>query len=187
MKTGDDQLAPMGFVRFCVDRPQRCTSSPPEIVQMSADLRRELQFVNVEVNRSVAVSSNGSVTRPWRDDITRGDCKEFALAKRSRLIDLGWPASALPIAIAHVPSGELHAVLIVVSDEGDLVLDNLRYGIVPYQRLRYQWIKRMSPDHPLRWQRIMSRLRLSPELLFVTIVSPQRSPKHGARSLSRHH
>ena len=90
---------------------------------MSGELRKELQFVNVEVNRSVAVSSNASVTRAWHDDATQGDCKEFALAKRSRLIDLGWPASALLIAIAHVPSGELHAVLIVVTDDGDLVLD----------------------------------------------------------------
>jgi len=57
------------------------------------------------------------------------------VTKRSQLIDKGWPATALLIAMARVPSGEMHAVLVVVTDKGELVLDNLRSEIVSWRAL----------------------------------------------------
>lgn len=163
MKTGEARLAPFGFTRFCVQEPERCTPSRAHVVQMNVALWSELNAVNASVNRSIVPEEDGSITRAWRADARRGDCKDYALSKRSRLIDLGWSASALLLAIAELPTGEMHAVLIVVTDRGDLVLDNLRYGIVDFGRLPYRWTIRMSPGDPRYWQQILSRLRVTPE------------------------
>lgn len=47
------------------------------------------------------------------------------LAKRQVLIHLGLPEPALRIAVVLTPSFVRHAVLTVVTDEGNFVLDNL--------------------------------------------------------------
>src|SRR5258708_5462706 len=124
-------------------------------------------MVNTAVNRSIAPKPDLSVTRKWRDDATQGDCKDYAMAKRSQLLDRGWPVSALLIAVAQIPSDEMHAVLIVLTDKGELVLDNLRYGITPWKALPYRSHKMMSPENPLFWRRILSRLRGHPEAAFM--------------------
>lgn len=59
-----------------------------------------------------------------RADGVGEDCEDFALGKLKRLIDLGWPISALRLACCYVETGEYHAVLVVRSGSNDLVLDN---------------------------------------------------------------
>ena len=72
-----------------------------------------------------------------------------------QLLDLKFPASALLLAVAVVPSGEAHLVLIVVTDQGDFVLDSLRRDVVRWEKLPYRWIKRSSPKDPKLWQFIL--------------------------------
>jgi predicted transglutaminase-like cysteine proteinase len=167
MTTGEPMLAPLGLVEFCMQKPYRCELNRPEIVQITPERWNQLTFVNTLVNRSIEAKPDLSIIRPWRDDAAQGDCKDYALTKRSRLIDLGWPSSALLIATAEVASGEGHAVLIAVTDKGDFVLDNLRYGIVSYRVLQYRWIERMSPDNPQFWHRIISWLRGHPGAILI--------------------
>jgi predicted transglutaminase-like cysteine proteinase len=100
------------------------------------------------------VTLDTSITRAWRDDAGKGDCKDYAVAKRSRLLDKGWPPSALLLAEAVVTSGEHHAVLVVATDSGDFVLDNLRYGLVRWDVLPYRWVRIMSSQNPQDWRKI---------------------------------
>lgn len=79
------------------------------------------------------------------------DCEDFALEKRRALIAAGIPEDALYLAVVFSPRTSLHAVLVVATDKGDLVLDNLNDWIVPYQETAYTWIKTQSTTSLLDW------------------------------------
>jgi predicted transglutaminase-like cysteine proteinase len=96
--TGEPALAPIGFARFCAEAPARCEPTSLQTVNVKAAVWKELRFVNTAVNRTITPKLDRSITRPWRDSATHGDCRDYALAKRSQLIDRGFPASALVIA-----------------------------------------------------------------------------------------
>jgi predicted transglutaminase-like cysteine proteinase len=65
----------------------------------------------------------------WEADVAAGDCEDYALTKRRKLIALGWSARALRIAVARTASVEGHAVLVVATSQGDLVLDNCTMAV----------------------------------------------------------
>ena len=50
--------------------------------------------------------------------------------------------------------GKCHAVLIVGTDQGDYVLDNLSPWIKGWQEVNYTWIERQVPGKPLRWANV---------------------------------
>src|SRR5262249_20204811 len=151
MQTGERTLPPFGFTVFCLHNPEPCRPSPPQRLYVTAELRHELAQVNVKVNGSIVPFSDYSAVREWRDHTNIGDCKDYALTKRSQLTDRGYPASALVLATAWLPNGEHHAVLVVLTNQGDLVLDNLRSAPVGYQHLPYRWDAIMSPENPQFW------------------------------------
>jgi len=84
-----------------------------------------------------------------------GNCKHYVLEKRKALVDAGFSPDVLSIAIVKTGRGEVHAVLIVSTDQGDFVMDNLSYEIKPWRDVRYTWIERQTPGKPLRWAGIL--------------------------------
>jgi predicted transglutaminase-like cysteine proteinase len=67
------------------------------------------------VNRRVSERSDLSVTGnadEWDLPKDRGDCEDFAILKKSELLRLGWPGSALLLTVAR-RGGEGHTVLTV--------------------------------------------------------------------------
>ena len=62
----------------------------------------------------------------------RGNCKHYVLEKRRALIGEGVPAAALSIAVVRTPQGVVHAALLVSTDHGEYVLDNLSPWVVPW-------------------------------------------------------
>ena len=81
----------------------------------------------------------------------RGDCEDFALEKRARLLDLGWAPEALSIMVVDAPRIGAHAVLVVSTDRGEFVLDNLEYEPVLAETLPYTWVSRQSGLDLLAW------------------------------------
>ena len=81
----------------------------------------------------------------------RGDCEDYVLAKRSRLIAEGIPASLLSIALAQTRYGEDHAVLLISTAEGDYVLDNLTDRIEHWTQSGLRWQSRQRPGDVLKW------------------------------------
>ncbi len=73
------------------------------------------------------------------------------LAKRKALIQRGWPASVLLITVVRDREGDGHAVLTVVTDKGDLVLDNQETKILPWYETGYRFVKRQSQGDPALW------------------------------------
>ena len=156
MTFGENTLAPDGFTAFCLRKPERCASSDHvQQITLDNDKLQQLIRVNIAVNRAITPQSNPPGRElPWREHAKIGNCVQYVLAKRSQLLDLGFPSSALLLVVATIPSGEDHLVLIVVTDRGDYVLDNLRANVVYWRKLFYRWVDRSSPKNPLLWQAI---------------------------------
>lgn len=150
---GRPTLAPFAQVRFCMQSPDECRASDgAEMIALDAAAYRELARVNASVNRSiVAVNDSEDLGDVWQVDVQSGDCEDFALTKRDRLIKAGWSPRALRIAVAHTPSGEGHAVLAVRTDRGDLVLDNRTSSIRSWRDTDLRWVKIQSGEDPHRW------------------------------------
>ncbi len=117
-----------------------------------------LRAVNDQVNslmRAATDIQNYGVADYWNDPVlvrgVRGDCEDFALEKRRMLVEHGVPAAALSIAIVRTRLGEEHAVLVVTTDAGDYVLDNLTYDVRPWRRAGYTWVARQGPGDDLAW------------------------------------
>jgi predicted transglutaminase-like cysteine proteinase len=78
-----------------------------------------------------------------------GDCEDFALTKRKRLWEAGLnPAHLLP-AIGKTAMSQGHCVLLVDTDKGAYVLDNIEPRILAWNDPSVsikQWIERASDD-----------------------------------------
>ena len=86
----------------------------------------ELYVVNLLVNETITYEREPPEVDIWQDrDFTVGDCEDFALLKRRKLISAGWPPGALRIAIVlkRPDDDQLHAVLVASTNRGDFVLD----------------------------------------------------------------
>jgi predicted transglutaminase-like cysteine proteinase len=152
MREGGYTLAPFSFVKFCVDYPGDCRKlAGPSRIRLTGERMAELSDVNRAVNRSITSKADTSALHYWKLNVTAGDCNSFAVQKRHELIRRGWPSAALALTVAKTPRGEGHLVVTVRTDQGDLVLDNLRANIVSWQRTGYDWIMRQSEHNPQYW------------------------------------
>ena len=83
-----------------------------------------------------------------------GDCEDYVLMKRRLLIAEGLPLQALLVTIVKDENGEGHAVLTVITDRGDFVLDNMHNSVKPWNALPYRYVKRQSQFDPDIWMQI---------------------------------
>lgn len=145
-------LAPFAFVKFCRNNPADCAQANGAVVaDLTAENERELRRVNTQVNRSIRAVADADKRDSWQVDVAEGDCEDFVLTKRRKLVSLGWSPRALRIAVARTASGEGHAVLVVKTSKGDLVLDNRTSAIRLWRRTDLRWIKIQSVENPRVW------------------------------------
>jgi predicted transglutaminase-like cysteine proteinase len=140
---------PYGFVEFCQRMPEECAQGPQEDQRFSATPERlsELDSVNLAVNREITPATDWDVygqTEYWTIPVTKGDCEDFALLKRKRLMARGWPASAVLLTVVRDEKGEGHAVLTVRTMQGDFILDNKIDEVRLWHRTPYEFIMRQS-------------------------------------------
>jgi predicted transglutaminase-like cysteine proteinase len=158
MTVAENRLAPLPYIKFCLRKPWRCAPSD-QVSQIALDdvHRTELERIHSDVNREIVplIHPLNISNLPWDDEASAGHCDDYALAKRSRLLDRGYPSSALLLAVAIVRDGSHHLVLVVVTDRGDYVLDNLQSRIVRWDELPYRWVMRSMPRNPQHWQAIL--------------------------------
>jgi predicted transglutaminase-like cysteine proteinase len=148
--------APYGFVQFCSRMPEECQQGPMEDQRFSATPERlsELDTINRKVNREIAPATDMEIygqAEYWTIPTTRGDCEDYALLKRKRLMARGWPASALLMTVVRDEKGEGHAVLTARTVQGDFILDNKIDEVKAWHRTRYEYIMRQSYLNPQIW------------------------------------
>ncbi len=128
-------------------------SAEGELPRLSRDQMKLLNDINRRVNREVQKADDFDLygmIEYWSlprviNGKMYGDCEDYALEKRRRLIEAGVPAAALSMAVAVTARGESHAVLVVAMEQGDWVLDNLTPWATPWSELNYRWIERQAP------------------------------------------
>lgn len=143
-------ITPLPMQLFCRKWPAECRSSGTVSAQWTPDLAAQLAVVNRAVNQSIRPLADPGET--WEINPVWGDCNDFALTKRSRLIALGVPAGALRIAVTTTSGGAAHAILVVRTSAGDYVLDNLSNDLRTLRQSGYA-IRMISTANPLRWAR----------------------------------
>lgn len=147
---------PVGHAEFCRSHASECGANNPVVpaVSLTEDLWQQLLAVNASVNGTVAPVTDEQlyqVAEFWTYPNGYGDCEDYALAKRRALINAGWPASTLLMAVVKQANGEGHAVLMVRTDRGDLVLDNQVGSVDLWNATPYKFIKRQSQADAGKW------------------------------------
>lgn len=141
---------PLGYQLMCLKTPEECRGGGSSSVNLDASDMATLKRINNSVNRNIKPRYDRPGTDVWTAGATSGDCEEYALAKRRALIKAGLDPSALRLAYVKTRAGTGHAVLIVKSNKGSLVLDNLTGTIKPLSQSGLRLVSMAGAD-PLHW------------------------------------
>jgi len=159
IRFGGSSGTPTGYYAMCADHPNLCRARSGRIAT-SRDGSVVLTGVALDQLNAVNVGVNGAIEPAYRDAWTpeesAGDCKDYAMTKRQRLIESGWPSSALPIAIVRTSRGEEHLVLVARTSLGDFVLDNLADSMPLWSSSSYSWEKILSPADNITWRAVQA-------------------------------
>jgi len=156
-QAGRDARAPSGYLAFCDRNPDECRAHPeqPNKVRFTSALWDKLEKVNLVVNASVHAEDDKEhygVNEFWTIPVDgEGDCEDYVLAKRKMLVLLGLPEAALRITVVLDRGIVRHAVLTVVTDQGDYVLDSLKDEILTTDKADYVWVERQDPASRTGW------------------------------------
>lgn len=137
-----------GWVDFCERNPSECrvNTAEPAIVTLTPHIWRTVVAVNRKVNDTITAvtdQDHWGVIDSW-DFPTDGfgDCEDYQLLKRKRLIEAGLPARALRMTVVIDEKREGHAVLMLRTDRGDFILDNKTNTVLPWHQTGYTYVKR---------------------------------------------
>jgi predicted transglutaminase-like cysteine proteinase len=159
MATTGRTAQPIGHFEFCREHAAECSvrSLTRARVALTPALWNQLVSVNASVNLAITPATDEEVYgRPevWAYPVSRGDCEDLVLLKRRTLIEKGWPVGALLITVVRQQNGDGHAVLTVLTDRGDLILDNLQPRVLVWTETDYEYVKRQSELHSGQWMQI---------------------------------
>ena len=122
--------------------------------QATPERLSELDEVNRAVNHEIEPATDAEiygVNELWTMPTSRGDCEDFALLKRQRLMARGWPANALLMTVVRDEKNEGHAILTARTSQGDFVLDNKIEAVRLWNQTPYHFVMRQSYIDPKVW------------------------------------
>ncbi|PIO99340.1 conserved exported hypothetical protein [uncultured Pleomorphomonas sp.] len=158
VNTKGNTVGPTGFYVMCSVIPSACkvqrarnVGTAAGNVKLTVDTLALLDRVNREVNGAMRPQAETGLTDVWQIGGSSGDCEDYALTKRAALLRKGFPSSALLMTTVVTGRGEPHAVLMVRTDRGDFVLDNLNQIVKPWNSTGYRFVSMQSPDNPRIW------------------------------------
>lgn len=151
--------APTGAASLCQQLSWACRKdSAPQlhgesVLQLARQVNRR---INHRVRAIEDLRQYGQ-DEVWALPTSRGgDCEDFALLKKRELIKAGVRAQDLLIATALDRRRGSHAVLILRTPQGDMVLDNLTDRILRWDQTGYSFIAMQNPDRPSTWVAVLA-------------------------------
>ncbi|MEM7075533.1 MAG: transglutaminase-like cysteine peptidase [Pseudomonadota bacterium] len=151
--------APGGFSSVCARYPWACARTG-DTRHSTETVIRLAKAVNARVNKAtVEITDRRQYGREevWAMPTARGgDCEDFALAKKYELVSRGVPSESLLIATVLDRNLENHAVLILRTKRGDLVLDNLTSKVLPWRQTGYTFLKLQNPNALATWHAVIA-------------------------------
>lgn len=139
---------PLGFTVYCMRFPDECRPQDPAAIRYSWTAYFDLRKVNETVNRQIKPRRE-KIDR-WDADVRFGDCDDYVMTKRRKLLAMGYPSSALRMAVVITKSNEMHLVLVVETLNRRLVLNNLTPTIKELKDTSYTFVM-MSTADPKKW------------------------------------
>lgn len=126
------------------------------MIELTREVEGMLIGVNHAVNNDIRYRTDIDLYRKvefWTvvHGIGEGDCEDYALTKRARLIEAGLPHEDLRLATCWTEEDEYHAVLTVETNETTMVLDNRFPYPYKWSVPAYRWHKRQKPGR-LKWE-----------------------------------
>lgn len=168
---------PLGWTQFCENYRSECKDEerPAQMIDLTAETWSVLQSTNNLVNRTIEPVddiAHWNVNEKWDfPSDGKGDCEDYALAKRKFLLDRGYPLPALLLTVVYRQGDrEGHAVLMIKTKSGDLILDNRRDVILDWSDTGYTFLKRQSQENANRW------VTLGPGAASPAAVSAKSNP-----------
>ena len=140
----------IAWVDFCRRNPHECRvdAGEPEQVELTQKNWKTIISTNVRTNRDIEPVTDmdhwGQIDRWDMAEDGKGDCEEYVLVKRKKLVEAGFPRRALLVTVVIDDENQGHAVLMVRTDRGDFILDNKRNAVLPWQQTGYIYVKRES-------------------------------------------
>jgi len=87
---GPKTLAPFASVVFCMQHKDQCVNTGgPSIMVLDKNRKSQLISVNKSVNHAIRPVNDKPGVDVWSIGFTTGDCEDFALTKRKKLLQLG--------------------------------------------------------------------------------------------------
>ena len=138
------KAAVQGFADFAALNPDFAlvTNTDDTTITNTEQLQVDLARINSDVNDRYKYKTDTELyakLENWTimSEGGSGDCEDFALTKAKKLLDLGYPASAMNIEVGTAPNGQGHAWLVVKTNKGEFALDNnyktiMANGATPY-------------------------------------------------------
>ena len=139
--------------------------SEPEVIELTRETWAVINAVNEHVNTTIKPMSDrehwGVEDRWDYPEDGYGDCEDYQLLKRRLLVQAGLSRRAMRMTVVVDEEDAGHAVLIMRTDLGDLILDNKRQvdpfsegdGLRVHQARRIGWARLGCSG----WSRIAGR------------------------------
>lgn len=138
---------------FCKSAEGKCETSPNMLsVEWDPEVAKLLNDVNDEINKKYPYKldmENFGVQDKWGLLKEFGDCDDYAVTKRDRLLS-DIPPAAMMIGLVKTKEGA-HAVLIVRTTDGDKVLDNRFDKVVSLAATGYEYKYVTDPLDNKKW------------------------------------
>ncbi len=147
---------PVGAAEFCKANRAACAPNAHvvEVETLTQKSWDQLVSINDNVNATIVPETDEDlyhVAEYWTYPDGRGDCEDIALEKQRELVAAGWDPSTLLMTVVRERDGNGHAVLMVRTDRGDVVLDNQDGRVLLWKDTAYEYIKRQSQSDPGKW------------------------------------
>jgi predicted transglutaminase-like cysteine proteinase len=140
------------WTTFCERDPQECAVdlNEPRTIVLTRQAWQTIVAVNARVNaevRPLTDEEHWGVADIWSLPTDGyGDCEDYQLLKRKLLAEAGLPRRAMRMAVVIDELGAGHAVLMIRTDRGDMVLDNKVGAVLPWHQTGYVYVKREAQD-----------------------------------------
>lgn len=164
IKTGAKAPQPPGQAEFCKTWAQECAyvGTPKQKIVWDTRTRSSAERINKRYNHSITPTSDFESCGKeecWTRDTGRGDCEEYARAKRQALINQGFSPGNVRMAFVRARVKEPgkpaewvgHWVVVLNTNKGDYVMDNLRPAILPWNKTGHKFVQIVSVQNTGSW------------------------------------
>ena len=156
MSVTTETTQPIGHYELCQRLPSECRVLRANVgaLKLTQAFWSRMIDVNAAINSMIKPVTDQEMwgkEEVWSYPSNKGDCEDFVLLKRKLLMKAGVPENNLLVTVVRQSDGSGHAVLTVVTDRGDFVLDNLRSDVRIWNETGYAFLKRQSSSNSGKW------------------------------------